>query len=112
MPDDDQPWIAQLRRELESLHIRALEAYAEASLNVGGAELATAERSAADLVARAPFRESGYRLLMASLAARGNTAEALRVYDRLVRLLGDELGVIPSPPTRDLHGKLLNWDKN
>ncbi len=108
LPDDDQPWIEQVRRELESLHLRALEAYAEASLNVGGAELATAERSAADLVARAPFRESGYRLLMASLAARGNTAEALRVYDRLVRLLGQELGVIPSQPTRDLHAKLLH----
>jgi DNA-binding SARP family transcriptional activator len=60
------------------------------------AELATAERSARDLVARAPFRESGYRVLMAALAARGNTAEALRVYDGLMRLLSDELGIYPA----------------
>lgn len=70
---------------------------------VTGAELATAEHSARDLVVRAPFRESGHRVLMAALAARGNTAEALRVYDRLMRLLSDELGVIPSQQTRDLH---------
>lgn len=109
---DDLPWIAEIRRELESLHVCALEAYAEASLNVAGTELATAERSARDLVARAPFRESGYRVLMAALAARGNTAEALRVYDRLMRLLSDELGVIPSQQTRTLHAQLLRSESN
>jgi DNA-binding SARP family transcriptional activator len=107
LPGDDLPWIAEIRGELESLHVRALEAYAASSLNVAGTELATAERSARDLVARAPFRESGYRVLMAALAARGNTAEALRVYDRLMRLLSDELGVIPSQQTRNLHARLL-----
>ena len=107
LPGDDLSWIAGVRRELESLHVRALEAYAEASLNVAGTELASAERSARELVVRAPFRESGYRLLMAALAARGNTAEALRVYDGLVRLLDTELGVVPSQPTRDLHAWLL-----
>jgi DNA-binding SARP family transcriptional activator len=107
LPGEDLPWIAEIRRELESLHVRALEVYAQASLNVAGAELATAERSARDLVARAPFRESGYRVLMAALAARGNTAEALRVYDGLMRLLSDELGIIPSQQTRELHAQLL-----
>lgn len=107
LPGEDLPWIAETRRELEGLHVRALEAYAEASLNVAGAELATAERSARDLVSRAPFRESGYRVLMAALAAGGNTAEALRVYDGLLRLLSDELGVVPSQQTRDLHARLL-----
>jgi pentatricopeptide repeat protein len=87
--------------------VRALETYAEASLNLAGTELATAERSARDLVARAPFRESGYRVLMSALAARGNTAEALRVYDGLMRLLDEELGVVPSQETRDLHARLL-----
>ena len=107
LPGDDLPWIADIRNELDSLHTRALEAYAEASLRVGGTELATAERSARDLVARAPFRESGYRVLMEALGARGNTAEALRVYDNLVRLLSEELGVVPSQPTRELHAHLL-----
>ena len=107
LPGEDLPWIADVRAELDSLHIRALEAYADASLHLGGTELATAERSAKDLVARAPFRESGYRVLMAALAERGNAAEALRVYDDLVRLLRDELGVVPSQATRSLHATLL-----
>jgi SARP family transcriptional regulator, regulator of embCAB operon len=111
LPGEDLPWIADVRNELDSLHVRALEAYAESSLRTGGTELATAERSARDLVARAPFRESGYRVLMAALAARGNAAEALRVYDALVRLLSDELGVVPSQPTRDLHARILTGDE-
>jgi DNA-binding SARP family transcriptional activator len=104
---EDLPWIGQARQELDSLHARALEAYATAALRLGGTELATAERAAADLVSRAPFRESGYRVLMEALAARGNPAEALRVYDDLVRLLSDELGVVPSPESRQLHARLL-----
>ena len=108
LPGEDLPWITDIRHELESLQVRALETYAEASLHAAGPELAPGERSAGDLVARAPFRESGYRILMSALAARGNTAEALRVYDDLVRLLNTELGVVPSQPTRDLHGQLLS----
>jgi Bacterial transcriptional activator domain len=95
LPGDDLPWIADVRRELEALYLRALEAYAGASLRVGGTELATAERSARELVARAPFSESGYRVLMEALAQRGNVA------------LSDELGIPPSPATRDLHARLL-----
>jgi len=44
---------------------------------------------------------------MEALGVRGNTAEALRVYDSLVRLLCDELGVVPSQPIRELHARLL-----
>lgn len=110
LPGEDLQWIADVRRELEDLHLRALEAYAVASLNLAGTELATAERSSRELVTRAPFRESGYRILMEAMAARGNAAEALRVYDELVHLLSDELGVVPSPLTRDLHARLLRSD--
>jgi two-component SAPR family response regulator len=49
----------------------------------GPAELDSALRSGRALVALAPLRESGYRLLMEALAARGDTAEALVVYDLL-----------------------------
>ena len=46
-----------------------------------------------------PYRENGYRHLMQALARTGNTAEALRVYEQLRTLLGDELGAIPSAET-------------
>ena len=58
-------------------------------------------------IRQAPFRESGYRYLMEALAARGNAAEALNVYETLRTLLREELGATPSPATQDLHRALL-----
>jgi tetratricopeptide (TPR) repeat protein len=57
-----------------------------------------------------PYRESGYVLLMEALAARGNVAEALRVFDTLRTLLRDELGTTPSPETIAAHERLLRPD--
>jgi len=44
---------------------------------------------------------------MSALAAEGNQAEALVVYDGLRRLLREELGTAPSAPTQELHRRLL-----
>lgn len=104
---EDAEWIEDERRSLASLHLRALEAYARASLGVGGTELAGAVRAGRDLVRLEPYRESGYRVLMQGLAAEGNSAEALLVYDDLRRLLHDELGTAPSAATQGLHRSLL-----
>jgi DNA-binding SARP family transcriptional activator len=104
---EDAPWIEERRRQLEGTYLRALELSAHASLQIGGGELDTAERSARSLVRRAPFRESGYRYLMEVLAARDNRADALRVYEELRMLLRDELGAAPSPATQELHRTLL-----
>ncbi len=107
LPDVELDWVAPVREELADLYLRSLETYAAAALELGSTELATAERAGRELVSIAPFRESGYRLLMRALATRGNPAEALRVYDRLQRLLRDELGVSPSADTRRLHGSIV-----
>jgi SARP family transcriptional regulator, regulator of embCAB operon len=104
---DDAPWIEQERRRLAELNVRALEAYAAATLGVGGTELAAAVRAARELTRREPYRESGWRLLMQALAAEGNTAEALQAYERLRCLLRDELGATPSPQTQQVHRALL-----
>jgi hypothetical protein len=45
----------------------------------------------------APYRETGYQLLMQALAGRGNVAEALRACEQLRLLLREELGITPSP---------------
>ena len=55
----------------------------------------------------APFRETGYLILMEAFAESGNVAEALRVYDRLRLLLRDELGIAPSPAVQSVHRRLL-----
>jgi DNA-binding SARP family transcriptional activator len=44
---------------------------------------------------------------MKALAARGNVAEALLAYERLRRLLRDELGTAPGRPLQQLHAELL-----
>jgi len=107
LPDAPGAWAEGIRRELELVHQRALETYATAALHIGRTELPTAERAGRELISLAPFRESGHRLLMRALAAQGNTAEALRVYDALVCRLREELGVPPCAETRALHAELL-----
>jgi SARP family transcriptional regulator, regulator of embCAB operon len=107
LPGEDTPWIEEQRRRLEEILVRALELVGNACVGIGGGELATAERAARHLIDLAPYRESGHRLLMETLAARGNTAEALLAYDGLRVKLRDELGASPSPATQELHRRLL-----
>jgi DNA-binding SARP family transcriptional activator len=107
LPGEDAPWIDEQRRRLEEILVRSLELVGRACVEIGAGELDTAERAARNLIARAPYRESGHRLLMETLAARGNTAEALLVYDALRQRLRDELGAAPSAATKELHRQLL-----
>ena len=81
MRGEAAPWTEDVRRELEEIHIRALECTVAVSLGLGGAEAPVALSSARRLVELAPYRESGYRWLMRALEHEGNAAEALRVYD-------------------------------
>lgn len=104
--EDAYEWLTDERRRLAELRLRALEAYGASCLGIGGTELAAAIRAGHGIVEAAPFRESGYRLLMRALRAEGNAAEALRVYDQLRRTLRDELGVAPSPVTQQLFATL------
>lgn len=107
LPGEDSAWIDDIRRELDDLHVRALECYVQASLGMGGTEIPTARRAARELVSLAPFRESAYRLLMEAFLAEANPAEALRVYERLRTLLSEELGTYPSTQTQALHERIL-----
>ncbi|MGH3134572.1 MAG: AfsR/SARP family transcriptional regulator, partial [Gaiellaceae bacterium] len=108
LPGDDAAWIDEVRRQLGELHLRALEAYAKAGLAIGGTELAAAVRVGRELTRREPYRETGYQLLMEALVREGNPAEALLVYETLRTRLRDELGIAPSPQTRELHRHLLS----
>ena len=107
VPGEDAPWIDEVRHQLTELRLRALECYAAAALGIGGTELAAAVRAGRQLTRLAPLRESGYRYLMHSLAAQGNLAEALGVYGQLCESLRDQLGVSPSPATRQLYERLI-----
>ena len=109
LPDCEGPWVAECRRELETVRVRALEVLAEAGLRRGGRELGTpsgrARRGRGE-----PYRESGHGLLMEVLEAAGNLVEALRVFDGLRVRLRDELGVTPAASLTSLHERLLRQD--
>jgi len=107
LPGFDNPWVEERRREVEELRLRALESAAGAGLALGGVELTSAERAARELISAAPLSELGYRLLMEILAARGDVAAALQVFDLLRVALRDELGIAPGPAARALHERLL-----
>lgn len=107
LPGEEADWIDETRRHLETIHVRALEAYGAAALGLGSTELPAAREAGRALVRIAPLRESGYRLLMRALATEGNPAEALRVYEILRITLRDELGVNPSEPTERIYRELL-----
>jgi DNA-binding SARP family transcriptional activator len=104
---EDALWIDDVRNELMNVRLRALECYASANVGVGGTELTAAVRAARQLVQLAPLRESGYRLLMEALSGEDNVAEALRVYAELSERLRDQIGVSPSPATRETYERLL-----
>ena len=105
MSDHDAPWIDDMRDVMETVFLNALECETRALIGVG--EVPVAEHAARKLVQRAPFRESGYFLLMSVLEQSGNRAEALLVYDKLRRLLADELGTTPGPEVAEVHRRLL-----
>ena len=103
----DRPWLDEWRRRLDDVRLRGLECFAAARLGLGGPTLPQSEQCGRRLIALAPYRESGYRILMEALEQRGNAAEALLVYDRLRVLLREELGIAPSPAVQNVHRRLL-----
>jgi DNA-binding SARP family transcriptional activator/tetratricopeptide (TPR) repeat protein/energy-coupling factor transporter ATP-binding protein EcfA2 len=107
LPGAHADWLDRRRRELEDLRLQALDVIGRAGLELGGTQLGSAERASRALIEAEPYRESGYVLLMQTLAARGDTAEGLMVFDRLRTLLRDQLGSAPSRETIAAHEALL-----
>lgn len=106
----EAPWIDVWRSRMEEVSVRGLECHARSLLEVPSESCSEAERTARTLIEKAPFRESGYRLLMETLERSGNRAEALRVFENLRLLLAEELGVGPDPQTTAIHQRLLRLD--
>lgn len=87
----------------------------EASLTLGEIYFADARYAqAADvyrrLIALDPYLETAHRELMRCLARQGETAQAVRHYQTLSRLLHDELKTRPAPETTLLFERLRRGD--
>jgi DNA-binding SARP family transcriptional activator len=101
----DEPFAQAERQRLEELRLVALEDRLAAELAIGGHAAATAELQ--ELARRHPFRERLYGLLMLALYRSGRQAEALRAFQAARRVLGEELGIDPSPWLRQLEVDIL-----
>src|SRR5215210_5763111 len=93
---------------LDELRFDAQETRIEGLLAAGVQVRAIGELEA--LVARHPWRESLWGLLMLALYREGRQAEALRSYQRDREILADELGLDPSPELVRLHQRVLQQD--
>lgn len=93
---------------LDEARTDALELRADLLLRTGALHDALTQAEA--LITLKPLRERGHELAMLATWRLGRQAEALAGYDRVRRLLRDELGVDPGPAVRDLHGRMLDHD--
>ncbi|MGH8991387.1 MAG: BTAD domain-containing putative transcriptional regulator, partial [Acidimicrobiia bacterium] len=93
---------------LEDTRLSALEDRVEADLACGRhIEVATE----LDALTRAhPLRERFWALWMVALYRSGRQADALRAYQELRQILGEQLGIDPSEPLRRLEGAVLRQD--
>lgn len=102
----------ELRRgqtvRLEELRATTGELRVDARLALGDHEQVVAELEA--LVAEEPLRERRWAQLMLALYRSQRRADALAAYQRIRRLLADELGIEPSTELQELEGAILRDD--
>ncbi|HEX4531277.1 MAG TPA: BTAD domain-containing putative transcriptional regulator, partial [Acidimicrobiia bacterium] len=101
---DEEFATAEVAR-LGELRLCAVEEHARALVELGrpGEVIAALEPQ----IAAEPFRERLRAVLMLALARAGRPVEALRAFDAYRRLLGDEVGVVPSPVLQELNDDIL-----
>ncbi len=100
LPDWYDDWVLAEAEEWRQLRMNALEAMSMQLAALGRLpEAAGAARAAMKIE---PLRESANATLVRVHLAEGNQSEALQVYDRYSKLLGDVLGLTPTAMISDL----------
>lgn len=95
LPGWDETWLLLAREQMRQLRLHALEASARRLVAAGRNPEAIVVILA--LVAEEPLRESAQAALIDVHLCEGNVSEARRQLADFVRVLGDELGILPSP---------------
>ena len=93
---------------LEELRVQCRELLVDALGAAKGPDSVIADLEG--LIVEFPYREGLWARLMRALYQAGRQADALRVYGRASRALGDELGIEPSVELRDLEEQILLQD--
>lgn len=110
-PFDDlgsQPALHAESARLEELRLAAIEELVEARLAAGRHAEVVAELDR--LTRDHPYREELRALHMVALYRCGRQADALRAYRTTRDVLGEELGIVPSPRLRRLEEQILLQD--
>jgi len=108
LPELDPDWVLEARDGRRTLLGDAVGRLGEAAEERG--DLDAAVRRSRELVAIDPLSEEAHRALMRRLAARGDRAAALATFDRFRVRLRTELGMAPTPETRELAERLRRGD--
>jgi DNA-binding SARP family transcriptional activator len=103
--EPDADWALAVRREVETRRCDLLVRAAELDLADGDARAAA--HDASDAIRIEPHLESAHRALIAAHYLHGDQARALDAYRSMREGLVTELGVEPTPHTRDLHAAVL-----
>jgi len=105
LPGVTGDWVERRRAEFADLRIRTLQC--SARVNLANGIFTAAVRDAQRAVNADPLRESSWWLLMDAHAATGDLASAIAAYERCRSTLDQDLGIPPSPATRQRHAALL-----
>lgn len=109
LADVDRPFAAGEAARIAGLRVDATEGRIAADLECGDVERLVPELER--LVASHPFRERFRGQLMRALYLVGRQADALRAYQDARRVLGDELGIDPSPELQAIEQRVLLQDE-
>ena len=104
----DEPYLQSEATRLDELRLSAIEERVQARISLGRHGELCAEIEG--LVGEHPFRERLWEQWMLTLYRSGRQADALRAYQRVRRLLGDELGIEPGAFLRRLEAAILAHD--
>jgi predicted ATPase/class 3 adenylate cyclase len=96
------------KARLEELLRGAQDVWVDARLALGEDAALVGDLEAA--VAAEPLRERRWEQLMVALYRAGRQSEALRAFQRLRRVLADELGLEPGQKARELDDRILRQD--
>lgn len=95
LPDWYDDWLTIQREGFHQLRLHALEALAERLIESGYP--ASALDAGFSAIAADPLRETPHRIVIRIHLAEGNLREAMRQYDFYRRIVGEQLGLAPSP---------------
>jgi pimeloyl-ACP methyl ester carboxylesterase len=104
--EDRYAFVTPAAARLEDHWIRAQELLAECRLRLG--EAALAADGLAQVLEEHPYRERLWALLMRALYLDGRASDALAAFQRVRRVLADDLGLDPSPILVDAEQAVLN----